>query len=368
MGQRCSCLQGTKEERLYNVDIAARPPQVYTEQSVECSPVKLPAFTFLSVGKIQAVLKGYLERRQHRSTFASTTRVYASLGENAYTTASFEDPPSEYRQFNSASRASGLKLPTFSFSQPLNDGVKVEMKGPMMLEGGIVYTGEWNRADERHGRGTQIWPDGSKYEGYWQHGKSSGLGRLIHADGDAYTGEWREDMASGQGTYSHADGATYEGEWKEDKQHGFGIERWPDGAQYSGQYINGKKQGKGKFAWSDGSLYEGEFLDNNLHGQGTYMWQDGRRYTGSWKQNRMDGQGEFMWADGRVYKGGYVEDKKEGYGEFSWPDGRAYKGDWEDGNQHGHGTYISSDNEVREGEWRQGKRIKWSQTSSLSPA
>ena len=368
MGQQCSCLQGAKEERLYSVDVASRPPQVYTEQSVESSPVKFPAFSFQSVGKIQAVMKGYLERRQRRVTFTSITRVYASIGENTYTTASFDDPPSDYRQFNSALHSITSKLPAFAVSQPLNDGVQVELKPPIVMEGGIVYTGEWNRADEKHGRGTQIWPDGSKYEGYWQHGKSTGLGRLIHADGDVYTGQWKEDMACGQGTYHHTNGAVYEGEWREDKQHGFGVERWPDGAQYSGLYVNGKKQGKGKFAWCDGSQYEGEFQDNNLQGQGTYCWQDGRRYTGAWKNNRMDGQGVFEWADGRVYKGGYIEDKKEGYGEFSWPDGRVYKGNWHDGNQHGHGTYISSDNEEREGEWRQGKRVKWTRSSCLSPA
>ena len=35
----------------------------------------------------------------------------------------------------------------------------------------------------REGKGTQIWRDGSKYEGYWGNDMANGAGRLIHADG-----------------------------------------------------------------------------------------------------------------------------------------------------------------------------------------
>jgi hypothetical protein len=34
------------------------------------------------------------------------------------------------------------------------------------LENGAVYTGEWKNA-MRDGKGVQIWPDESKYEGQW---------------------------------------------------------------------------------------------------------------------------------------------------------------------------------------------------------
>lgn len=34
------------------------------------------------------------------------------------------------------------------------------------LENGAVYIGEWKNG-LRDGKGTQIWPDGSKYEGDW---------------------------------------------------------------------------------------------------------------------------------------------------------------------------------------------------------
>jgi len=33
-----------------------------------------------------------------------------------------------------------------------------------------------------------MWPDGSRYEGYWSNDKANGQGKLVHADGDVYEG------------------------------------------------------------------------------------------------------------------------------------------------------------------------------------
>jgi len=96
------------------------------------------------------------------------------------------------------------------------------MKEKAQLESGAQYTGEWltKQPNVRQGRGTQVWPDGSMYEGYWVDSKATGRGRLIHADGDVYEGNWKDDKADGYGIYSHLDGAEYKGHWREDKQHG----------------------------------------------------------------------------------------------------------------------------------------------------
>jgi hypothetical protein len=120
----------------------------------------------------------------------------------------------------------------------------------------------------RHGRGTQVWADGSKYEGEWRDDKTNGYGRLIHSDGDVYEGEWINDTAYGIGKYYHSQGAVYEGQWENDYQEGKGKETWPDGTYYEGDYHKGKKEGKGKFFWVDGSYYFGEFKDNNINGRG----------------------------------------------------------------------------------------------------
>lgn len=65
------------------------------------------------------------------------------------------------------------------------------------------------RSNTRQGKGIQVWPDGSMYEGWWKDNKANGKGRLIHADGDIYDGYWQDDKAHGEGTYSHLDGARY---------------------------------------------------------------------------------------------------------------------------------------------------------------
>jgi hypothetical protein len=52
-------------------------------------------------------------------------------------------------------------------------------------------------SNTREGRGKQIWPDGSLYEGFWRNDKANGKGRLIHSDGDVYEGDWVNDKAEG---------------------------------------------------------------------------------------------------------------------------------------------------------------------------
>ena len=87
--------------------------------------------------------------------------------------------------------------------------------------GNVVYTGEMT-GEIRHGKGTQIWDDGAKYEGAWKFNKASGYGTFYHIDGDVYQGNWDNDQANGYGTYIHADGAQYQGNWLNDMQDGLG--------------------------------------------------------------------------------------------------------------------------------------------------
>ena len=249
----------------------------------------------------------------------------------------------------------------FEKYEPLKDGVQTELKQCVEYENKAIYYGEWNKGtNKKHGRGIQVWNDGSKYEGYWKDDKANVYGKLYHADGDIYEGEWLDDKAHGHGTYTHIDGAKYEGNWKDDKQEGKGKESWPDGASYEGEYIDGKKSGYGIFKWSDGSQYEGNFNDNNINGKGTYIWGDQRKYVGDWKNNKMDGYGIFTWPDGRKYEGEYKDDKKEGFGTFEWVDGKKYKGQWTNGKQNGIGEFYNDQTKT----WRKclvenGKKIKW---------
>jgi hypothetical protein len=43
-----------------------------------------------------------------------------------------------------------------------------EKRKMVLMENGARYTGEWIKGTKvREGKGVQIWPDGSMYEGYW---------------------------------------------------------------------------------------------------------------------------------------------------------------------------------------------------------
>jgi len=46
-----------------------------------------------------------------------------------------------------------------------------------------------------------VWPDGSKYEGFWMKSKANGYGRFILAEGDTYEGDWINDKAHGYGWF-----------------------------------------------------------------------------------------------------------------------------------------------------------------------
>ena len=48
-----------------------------------------------------------------------------------------------------------------------------ELKGPITLENGAIYEGEWFNG-LRDGKGLQKWLDGSCYDGHWVDGKACG--------------------------------------------------------------------------------------------------------------------------------------------------------------------------------------------------
>ena len=113
----------------------------------------------------------------------------------------------------------------------------LESRPMVRLDNGSCYVGEWRMGTKiREGKGVQVWPDGSLYEGYWNNNKANYFGRLLHKDGDIYQGEWKEDKAHGFGYYFHQDGSLYRGFWQNDTQDGKGVERWPDGSKFEGNY------------------------------------------------------------------------------------------------------------------------------------
>lgn len=236
-----------------------------------------------------------------------------------------------------------------------------EIKYIIDNESKTEYYGETNiNTGFKHGRGIQLFMDGSKYSGYFIDDHISFKGKLTQQSGDVYEGEWKNDKADGYGVCTQVNGAVYEGEWKNDYQEGKGKEVWPDGTEYEGEYHKGQRHGKGIFKWNDGSSYEGDFEYNYLNGKGVMIFKDKRKYIGEFKNNKMNGHGVFTWPDNRKYSGDYKDDKKEGYGVFEWGDGRIYKGNWKNGKQNGKGELYNPTTQTwKKGIWKEGKKINW---------
>ena len=109
------------------------------------------------------------------------------------------------------------------------------------LPDGSSYNGEVNRSGKQHGKGTLIWPDGSKYTGDWVDGFRHGKGTEISPNGRKYTGDWLKNQRTGKGTHT-----------------------WPSGDKYTGDYVDGKQNGKGTHTWPNGNTYTGDFIDGQV--------------------------------------------------------------------------------------------------------
>jgi len=231
-------------------------------------------------------------------------------------------------------------------------------RDPIMLNDGSIYQGQWNEKGFRHGYGTLIRSDGSKYEGFFSNDEINGRGRYIDSQGTFhYEGLFKNNKANGKGSYFLSDGTKYIGDWEDDLQQGYGEDITPDGTVYVGQFKDGEKNGKGKVTWTDGSTFEGDFVNGMIHGYGVYKWSDKREYKGHWMNGKMHGKGIFTWPDGKYYDGEYKNDKKDGFGKYFW-DGKCYEGTWFNGKQNGYGSVYFKDEIILKAFWRYGKIIK----------
>ena len=62
---------------------------------------------------------------------------------------------------------------------PLKDKIEIELHLPIKYENKSEYWGETKKSTRiRHGRGIQIWIDGTKYIGYWVNDKANEKGKL----------------------------------------------------------------------------------------------------------------------------------------------------------------------------------------------
>ena len=58
------------------------------------------------------------------------------------------------------------------------------------------------------------------YIGYCTEGKENNDSVFLYPDGSKYEGFWISDLRSGSGTYTYPNGDTYEGDWIQGRRHG----------------------------------------------------------------------------------------------------------------------------------------------------
>ena len=242
---------------------------------------------------------------------------------------------------------------THSTSEDLID------KGVIQFNDGSFYSGTWNSNFKKHGVGSLLMTNGSKYVGEFNNDNIEGKGYYVDSTGRLYIGEFKNGKANGIGkiTCEKDPGYSYEGGFKDNLFHGQGTERLQNGNIYIGEFVQGVKEPKGKLIFSEGATYVGDFKKSIIEGKGIFKWKDGRVYEGDFVDNKLNGNGKTTWVDGSYYEGEYKNDQFNGYGVLVSSDGSIFKGNWLNNYIHGVGYYKDLEQEYR-GLWRYNKNIK----------
>jgi hypothetical protein len=69
--------------------------------------------------------------------------------------------------------------------------------------------------NQRQGRGTFIYADGTQCFGVFQAGGMNGFGNCSFSNGNRYEGELRNNQMGGRGVYIFRDGQRVEGIWRQ---------------------------------------------------------------------------------------------------------------------------------------------------------
>jgi hypothetical protein len=161
------------------------------------------------------------------------------------------------------------------------------------------YTGSVDADGLPHGRGTQRYQDGSKYEGEFQHGVIHGQGVYRYASGASYVGCFEKGIRSKKGIYTFGCGTVYDGEYQADKRTGTGVITYSMSAGTAVR--SGANSRRAAPPASDTQR-------NVLHEQTAVA----RKYVGTFLNGKMHGAGRIEFASGAVYSGPFTEDLENG--------------------------------------------------------
>jgi len=155
-----------------------------------------------------------------------------------------------------------LFAPAVSYGDECVEGDCVNGKGTMVSSTGHKYTGEF-KDGVRHGEGVMLMPGGRKIVGTWVDNQIQ-TGTYTAPDGTIYQGQWEHRERNGRGTLTIPDGRKYVGDFKSGQRHGQGTMTWPDGRTYVGDFKQGARTGQGTMTYPDGRTVTGEFMDGEI--------------------------------------------------------------------------------------------------------
>ena len=132
----------------------------------------------------------------------------------------------------------------------------------------VLYEGEVNHINERHGFGKMTHPNFIKI-GMWKNNIFSGWGREIKTNGQIFEGKFNNNFINGKGVYKFKD-TLYVGDFKDGKIEGEGILLTKD-FKYNGMFKDNKIDGFGIILFLDKGIkeskYEGFFNQNQIEGK-----------------------------------------------------------------------------------------------------
>ncbi len=261
-----------------------------------------------------------------------------------------------------------------------------------------IAVGQCIQGDCITGKGTYIFPSGTKYEGDFLHGEIHGKGTCYYKDGSIYKGNWVHRFPEGDGELMYKDGSKKTGKWKRGQlvdskatinegmsvqfgclqgncTNGEGVFAYPDGSKYVGSFVANKLEGQGVWYYVNGDRFVGSFKNNYPHGKGKVvhldntvtegLWENGEFVTnleagqpktsGCIKGNCYNGYGTFIYTENNSkYVGNFKDGLAEGFGSVVYGNGERYVGEWHEGSFHGLGTLYLVDSTKYCGHWNHG--------------
>ena len=274
------------------------------------------------------------ETTKHINTNVDTDLIIKSLQKKT-----INDREKDFPLFTKEYAISKGNISEELLNQQFNEENLIYDHGTLIENKSFYYGFRSKQNNMRHGFGTLLLSDGTKYEGFWIENEFSLYGRHIDSDLTVYEGQFKNGILNGDGTESTLT-TTYTGSFSNGIKQGYGIFKTQSDT-YEGNFEQGLKHGKGKiFFTNTQNYYEGEFISNKIEGYGKFKWASEDQYEGTFKNGILHGEGVYKWKNGDVYTGPYLNGVRCGNGKLVNSNGKIYEGSFENNLPHGKGVVV----------------------------